>query len=107
MCKLLQIFNNSWEQGVLLQIWQEAVAISILKKGKATKKTNSFWPVSLTSCVVKTRERIVNERLRWYLEKEELVLEQAGLRQFHSKEDQATSQDLKKQRTPSKNKSWS
>ena len=48
-------------------------------------------PVNLTSCVVKTKERIVNERLKWYLEMEDfLVPEQAGIRHFHSTEDQAS-----------------
>ena len=91
VCKLLQIYNHSWEQGVLPQIWREATMIPILKKGKDPKKANSYRPVSLTSCVVKTMERIVNERLKWYLETENLLApEQAGFRQFRSTEDQAT-----------------
>ena len=91
VCKLLQIYNHSWEQGVLPQIWREATMIPILKKGKDPKKANSYRPVSLTSCVVKTHERIVNERLKWYLETENLLApEQAGFRQFRSTEDQAT-----------------
>ena len=65
--------------------------IPILKKGKDPKKANSYRPVSLTSCVVKTMKRIVNERLKWYLETENLLApEQAGFRQFRSTEDQAT-----------------
>ena len=64
VCKLLQIFNHSWEQGVLPQIWREATMIPILKKLKDPKKANSYRPVILTSCVVKTMERIVNERLK-------------------------------------------
>ena len=48
-------------------------------------------PVSLTSCVVKTMERIVNERLKWYLETEDLFApEQARFRQFRNTEDKAT-----------------
>ena len=62
VCKLLQIYNHSCEQGVVQQIWREATMIPILKKGKDPKKANSYRPVSLTSCVVKTMERIVNER---------------------------------------------
>ena len=91
VCELLQIYNPSWEQGVLPLIWREATMIPILKKGKDPKKANSYRPVSLTSCVVKTMERIVNERLKWYLETEDLLaLEQAGFWQFRSTEDQAT-----------------
>ena len=65
--------------------------IPIPKKRKDPKKANGYRPVSLTSCVVKTMERIVNERLKWYLETENLLApEQAGFRQFRSAEDQAT-----------------
>ena len=88
VCKLLQIFNHSWEQGVLPQIWREAIMIPILKKGKAPKKANNYRPVSLTSCVVKTMERIVNERLKWYLKTEDVLApEQAAFGQFRSTED--------------------
>ena len=90
VCKLLQIFNHSWEQGVLPQIWREAAMFTILKKGEGPKKANSYLPVSLTSCVVKTMERIVNDRLKWYLETEDLLApEQTGFRQLQST-DQAT-----------------
>ena len=89
--KLLEIFNLSWEEGKLPQIWREATMIPILKKGKDPKKASSYRPISLTSCVVKTMERVVNERLRWYLETANLLApEQAGFRQFRCTEDQAT-----------------
>ena len=89
--KLLEIFNHSWEEGKLPQIWREANMIPILKKGKDPKQASSYRPISLTSCVVKTMERIVNERLRRHLEAANLLApEQAGFRQFRSTEDQAT-----------------
>lgn len=91
MCKLLDIYNYSWKQGQLPQIWREATMIPILKKGKDPKKAASYRPISLTSCVVKTMERIVNARLKWYLETNDLLAsEQAGFRQFRSTEDQTT-----------------
>ncbi|KAK7101835.1 hypothetical protein V1264_020159 [Littorina saxatilis] len=89
--KLLEVFNSSWQEGSLPQLWREAIMIPILKKGKDPKKATSYRPISLTSCVVKTLERIVNERLRWYLESRNLLApEQAGFRQFRSTEDQVT-----------------
>lgn len=89
--KLLDVLNLSWETGQLAQIWREADMIPILKKGKDRKKAASYRPISLTSCVVKTLERVINQRLLWYLETEKiLVPEQAGFRQFHSTEDQVT-----------------
>jgi ribonuclease HI len=89
--KLLDVFNLSWESGQLAQVWREALMIPIHKKGKDKKKPASYRPISLTSCVVKTLERIVNQRLLWYLETENILAsEQAGFRQFLSTEDQVT-----------------
>ena len=59
--------------------------IPILKKGKDPKQAASYRPISLTSCVGKTMERVVNQRLKWYL-----APEQAGFRQFRATEDQTT-----------------
>ena len=89
--KLLAIFNHSWTTGTLAQIWREAIMIPVYKKGKNKYNPASYRPISLTSCVVKTLERIINERLLWHLETERiLVPEQAGFRRFRSTDDQAT-----------------
>ena len=89
--KLLEIFNLSWEEGRVPQMWKEATMIPILKKGKVKTKSSSYRPISLTSCVVKVMERIVNRRLMGYLEAGNIISEeQAGFRQFRSTEDQVT-----------------
>ena len=89
--KLLEIFNISWESGEVPQVWRKAIMIPILKPGKDKTKANSYRPISLTSCICKTLERIINQRLKWYLETENIIVsEQAGFRQCHSTEDQAT-----------------
>ena len=49
--KLLDIFNNTWQEGTLLQIWREATMIH--KKGKAKTEASSYRPISLTSCIVR------------------------------------------------------
>ena len=89
--KLLDIYNLSWKEGKVPQIWREATMVPVYKKGKDKKKASSYRPISLTSCVGKTMERIVNTRLMWYLETEDILSEeQAGFRQFRCTEDQAT-----------------
>ena len=41
--------------------------------------------------VGKTMERLINQRLKWYLEANQLLAtQQAGFRQFRSTEDQTT-----------------
>ena len=89
--KLLDIFNLSWNKGDVPQQWKEATMIPILKTGKNKSKPLSYRPISLTSCVCKTMERIINERMQWYLESEAVLIpEQAGFRQHRSTEDQTT-----------------
>ena len=87
--KLLEIFNLTWTKGDVPQMWREAHMIPILKKGKNKSKCLSYRPISLTSCVCKTMERIVNLRMQWHLEKESVLIpEQAGFRQYRSTDDQ-------------------
>ena len=89
--KLLEIFNHSWATGTLPQTWREATMILILKKGIYPKQAASYRPISLTSYFGKTMERVVDQRLKWYLETNDLFApEQAGFRQFRATEDQTT-----------------
>ena len=87
--KLLAIFNNSWTTGHVPQAWREADMVPIHKKGKDRTKVDSYRPISLTSCVGKLMERLINSRLSWHLEKNNNISpEQAGFRQHRSTEDQ-------------------
>ena len=89
--KLLEIFNKTWQEGSLPQSWREATMIPIHEKGKSKTEATSYRPISLTSCVVKLLERIINARLKWFLESEQLLApQQAGFREHHCSEDQTT-----------------
>ena len=45
----------------------------------------------MTRCIVKVLERIINTRLKWFIESEKLLAsEQAGFREYHCTEDQTT-----------------
>ncbi|GFR76667.1 RNA-directed DNA polymerase from [Elysia marginata] len=77
--------------GNIPQIWKEAIMIPIYKQRKDKKKPESYRPVSLLSCLGKTMERMVNTRMIWYLEKNNiLVEEQAGFRRGRCTENQIT-----------------
>ena len=90
--KLLGLFNTSWKTGLIPSIWKKAILIPILKAGKPRNKGNSYQLISLTSCMCKLMERMVNKRLMWYLERNKILMdEQAGFRQFRSTEDQIAS----------------
>ena len=61
------------------------------KKCKAKTEASSYRLISLTSCIVKVLERIINTRLKWFLESEKfLASEQDGFREHHCTEDQTT-----------------
>ena len=78
---LLKILNVSWKNASVPQAWRDAIMIPIHKKGKEKTKADSYRPVSLTSCVGKLMERLINNRFTWYLEKENTISDkQAGFR---------------------------
>ena len=66
--KLIEIYNKSWEEGLLPQSWREATLIPIHKPGKVKPEATSYIRISLTSCMVKFLERVINTLLKWFLE---------------------------------------
>ena len=65
--------------------------VPIHKPGKAKTEATSYRPISLTSCMLKLLERIINTRLKWFLETEKLLVpQQAGFREHQCTEDQTT-----------------
>ena len=86
---LLNFINQTWMKGELPSSWRTAIITPILKKGKPTEQPQSYRPISLTSCVGKLVERIINNRLYCWLEKKNLInRNQAGFRQGCRTEDQ-------------------
>ena len=86
---LLDIFNNIWETGIFPDIWREAIIIPIPKPGKDTTNPTNYRPISLTSCLCKTMERLINARLVWFLEKNKFLSPfQSGFRSGRTTTDQ-------------------
>lgn len=89
--KLLQLFNESWRTGVVPQCWRDAEMVPIPKPEKDKSSTDGYRPISLTSCVGKVIERMINTRLVYFLEKNHLINDnQAAFRKHRSTEDQIT-----------------
>ena len=89
--KLLGIFNNSWRTGYVPQSWREADIVPIHRKGKDRADTDSYCPISLTGCVGKLVERLINTRLVLQLEKKNITTpEQEGFEQRRPSENQVT-----------------
>ena len=86
---LLEIFNCSWNKGLVPEVWKTAHLVPVLKKGKDKTNPSSYRPISLLSCVGKLMERVITCRLTWFLETNNVFSpSQTGYRQHRSTEDQ-------------------
>ena len=86
---LLTMYNQLWAEGRVLQDWKEAVVIPIHKPGTDASLPGSYRPISLTSVLCKIMERLITNRLIWYLEKYNLLnKDQSGYRRNRSTMDQ-------------------
>ena len=80
--------NETWKSDTFPESWREALIISIPKPIKDHFNPLNYRPIALTSCICKTVERMVNERLVWYLEKNGLLAkQQCGYRSNRSTVD--------------------
>ena len=79
---LLSIFNSSFSLAHCPRIWRVATIIPLLTDGKSSCEVASFYPNSLTFCVVKLFERILADRLDY--------ISQARFRKGRSCKDQIT-----------------
>ena len=57
---LLDIYNYIWQTGDFQQCWSEAIVIPTQSQGRMN---NKYRPISLTCCVGKSFERMINDRL--------------------------------------------
>ena len=82
---LLKYINYIWTNNVFPDQWREAVVIPFLKPGKPAQEVASYRPISLTSCLCKTMERMVLPRLTLVLEENNFINNfQSGFRRLHS-----------------------
>ena len=85
---LLALFNWIFREGTVPECWKEAIIIPIPKPGKDAASPGNYRPISLTSCLCKLLEKMVNFRLMWFLEKENVLSPvQYGFRTMRSTTD--------------------
>ena len=86
---ILCLINLTWSTGIIPQNWKNAVLSPILKKNKPPEDFNSYRPISISLCLGKISERMINNRLTWWLETTGFLhANQAGFRAGHRTEDQ-------------------
>ena len=85
---LLALYNRIWCTGEFPSSWGVAVVLPIPKPGKDHSQATNYRPISLTSCLCKVLEKMVNVRLMWYLERgNHLSSVQYGFRKLRSTSD--------------------
>ena len=85
---LLAIFNRLWLKGDFPGVWREAQVVPLLKPGKSGLDPLHYRPISLTSCLCKLMEKLVNARLLWFLESKDIFTPaQCGFRKGRSTVD--------------------
>lgn len=85
---LLSFYNDIWTTGNIPKLWKQAIIVPIAKNQNCSDPTN-YRPIALTSCTCKILERMINDRLTWYLEKNKLITNiQSGFRKNRSAIDQ-------------------
>ena len=104
---LLDIYNNIFTKGIFPAKWQEATIIPIAKPGKDYSDPPNYRPISLTSCLCKTMEGMINSRQVWYFEKNNIISRyQNGFRQHRSTTDQLVQLETLLEKALSKNNMW-
>ena len=85
---LLKIVNDLWQQNIFPTEWSKAITIPIPKEKKDHTDPINYRPIALTNCFCKIMEKIVNKRLIYFLESNNLISKtQCGFRINHSTTD--------------------
>lgn len=83
--KVVEVYNRVWEEGRVPATWKHAVVVPIAKPGKDPSKASSYRPIALTSNLCKLMERILVNRLSYYMESKGLFSSyQCGFRKGRS-----------------------
>jgi ribonuclease HI len=86
---LLKILNQSWNQGIVPKKWKHSIVLPLLKAGKDPSQISSYRPISLTSSLSKLLEKIITNRLEWFLNQNQILSpNQTGFRKNRSTLDQ-------------------
>ena len=85
---MLELLNRIWNGEFFPPGWKEAIVVPIPKPGKDPSNPNNYRPIALTSCICKIMEKMVNSRLMYYLESNNIIAkEQSGFRKGRSTTD--------------------
>jgi len=69
---ILELYNRIWETGILPQNWKHSIVLPFVKPGKDPSSPDSYRPIALTSALCKIMERMITNRLNWFMESNKL-----------------------------------
>ena len=69
----MKILYKIWTEEKFPDLWRQTTMAPIPKPKKDSSDPQNYRPISLNSCLCKTMERIINYRLTWYLESNNLI----------------------------------
>jgi potassium voltage-gated channel Eag-related subfamily H protein 8 len=88
---VLKTYNRIYKEKKFPSRWKTAIVIPIPKPGKDHSNPLNYRPISLTNCLSKLLEKMVNIRLMWYLESGNYITPiQSGFRNNRSTTDHLT-----------------
>ena len=88
---LLLFYNRLWSEGRMMEQWKQSVVIPVVKQGKDASNPLSYRPIALTSVLCKINERLISNRLDWYLTRYSILNPvQSGFRSRRSTIDHLT-----------------
>jgi len=70
---VLKFYNQIWINDDFPVGWRHSIVLPVLKPGKDPKNAASYRPVSLTPTLCKIMEKLVNNRLAYFVEKNNLL----------------------------------
>lgn len=69
---LIELYNVFLLKGFVPKQWREVKIVPIPKPGRDPNSVSALRPISLISCICKIFHSILQKRLEWYIEKNEL-----------------------------------
>lgn len=78
---LLHFYNRIWQYGIIPDAWRSSLVIPLIKNPKKASTPDNSRPIALENCESKLMEKMVNNRLIWYIEDRKFLSEnQMGFR---------------------------
>ncbi|XP_026481355.1 uncharacterized protein LOC113388168 [Ctenocephalides felis] len=71
--ELLTVFNQIIANNWIPEEWRKIIIVPCMKPHRRPLEIDSYRPISLISCIAKTFERIVKERIDRYIENKEVL----------------------------------